>query len=162
MTTAHLLSGPLDDIRLDDGRRRLQADLVVDLGVRVGELHVWAYLVGHHDNATTADWRVSPGHAAAPGTTQIRVPAGFETDYSSVPGPAWFVGRFDQHDIAGVVHDALYRWGAPRAAADRVWRIIARSGKRHVNAVQGFLGWAGLRVGGWVAWRRYSGAVQNA
>lgn len=144
MTTPRCLT-EFDDIRIAGGRRKLQADLQVDLGVFVQELHAW-------------DARGEHVWLSAERTTVLCIPAGTTSDYSSIPSvlPQWVVGRWDQHDIAGFAHDWLYQLGAARAVADRVWRIIARSGDRHVNPVQGWLGWAGIRVGGWKAYRAHA------
>ena len=84
------------------------------------------------------------------------VPAGTETDFSTIP---WF-GRMLVHwskvDIAGVVHDWLYQTGdTSRRRADVVWRRVALAGDHHANAFQAWAGWAGLRIGGWYAWDRY-------
>lgn len=147
MTTARCLTD-LADVRRSDGRRELLSDLVVDLGVHLPELHEWAK-DRRLDEQIGTDYRVK---LSGNWTTIVRVPAGFDTDYSSVPGPAWWVGRWDQTDIAGVTHDALVRWLCPEAVAAFVWRLVARSGERHVNAAQGFLGWAGLRVWGKVVY----------
>lgn len=149
MPTARLLSA-LDDLRLDDGTRLLQAPLRADLGVFIQELHAW----------DPAGVYVSLSET---GTTILTIPAGSTSNYSSVPSivPEWLVGRWDQHDVAGFVHDLLYHLGAPRGPSDQVWRILARSGTRHVNAVQGWFGYAGLRVGGWVRYRELRRAARE-
>ena len=121
------VSPPLQTERLPDGRRKLLRDIQVE----VDGLEIW-------------------------------IPAGFDTDYSSIP---WF-GRglipFHRADVAGVAHDWLYRKGGkysddapplPRFECDRIWRIVARSGLHSCNAVQAWIGWAALVVGGWYAWR---------
>ena len=87
---------------------------------------------------------------------QYTVPGGTETDFSTIP---WF-GRMLVHwskvDIAGVVHDWLYQTGSSsRSHADTVWRVVALAGDHHANAFQAWVGWAGLRIGGWYAWDRY-------
>ena len=136
--SARLLSGPLQTERLPDGRRVLLRDLVTDLGER---LEVAEAFDGFD--------------VYAPDATKATAPKGFDTDYSSIPRLARaFMGRWDKHDLAGVFHDLAYRRGVPRGTADRIWRLVARSGDRRINAVQGFMGWAGLRVGGWFAYNR--------
>ena len=137
MTTARIISGPLQDERRDDGRRVLLRSLAISLGVYMPELD-------RVPGVELVMWR----------DTIVTVPAGFDTDYSSIPRLALVImGDWTRHDLAGVAHDWLYRTQAQRAAADRVWWIVARSGERHVDPVQGFLGWLGLRAGGWVAYR---------
>jgi hypothetical protein len=86
----------------------------------------------------------------------ITVPRGFVTDYSSIPWIFRFIVRWSKVDIAGVVHDWLYYTGSrSQAEADRLWRLIARAGQHRANALQAWLGWLGLRIGGWCAWRRH-------
>ena len=142
MPTARVTSGPIQTQRLPDGRRELLAPVVVDLGVLVTRLHKLGlgravFLTEHH-------------------TTALKVPKGFDTDFSSIPPAlAWALGDWRDYDVAGIVHDWLYRVQAPRRLADRVWRWVARSGEPRVNPVRGLLGWLGLRVGGWVAYRRH-------
>ena len=91
---------------------------------------------------------------------RIIVPAGFVTDFSSVPRAfAWFVD-FRKVDLAGVVHDYLYRYALlPRSHADRIWRILAGAGLDRALFHQRWIGWLALRVGGWAAWngQPYSG-----
>jgi len=101
---------------------------------------------------------LSPGVSISDRQTMIvTVPAGFDTDFSSVPGWALsLMGEYDRHDLAGVIHDWLYRVRAPREAADRVWWIVARSGLRRVGPVRGWMGWVGLRLGGRLAYRSHS------
>lgn len=83
----------------------------------------------------------------------IVVPKGFDTDYSSYPWITRSIVRFDRVDVAGVVHDYLYRTRRKtRKQADRIWRLIAMHGEVSANAFQGWVSWAGLRVGGWLAW----------
>jgi hypothetical protein len=153
VTTARLLT-ELDDRRLPDGRRELQQDLIVDLGVYLRELHEWAVDRQLEDRVYFSD-RFVDGQAYH--STVLRIPAGYITNYASIPSwaPAWLVGRWDQTDCASVVHDGLYEWGAPRGPSDTAWWIIARSGERHLNAFQGAADWAGLRLGGWRVHRRY-------
>jgi len=171
MTTARLISlPPLNEwLREAPGRRALRRDLVVDLGVTYPEL--WGF----------------PGVSQGPtGTTYVTVPAGFDHDGSSQPAAVGLLlGDEDKYEIAGIVHDYLYRVAAPRGAADAVfWRIArsappvaepppeglwerfrrglrrlnGRSHRQQVGRIGGALAWAGLRVGAWPTWRRYARA----
>ena len=90
------------------------------------------------------------------GILRIVVPKGFRTDFSSVPRLALgIMPRWDQTDLAGVVHDYLYKIQYPRQLADAIWRFIqSRNGR-----AQAWLGWLGLRVGGWWAYRKHGKAV---
>ena len=88
--------------------------------------------------------------------TCITVPDGFETDFSSIPALARSFIDWSRVDIAGVVHDFLY-WcphaDIGRMRADRIWREIAGAGNHAANWLQQWLGWTGLLVGGWYAFR---------
>jgi hypothetical protein len=137
MSTARRVSDLLRVDRLDDGRRRLVRDLVIDLGAAL-DLPDDAYSGFTRSRA---------------GTTVVTVPEKFVTDFSSIPGFARFLYRFDAVDLAGCCHDLAYRVGVPRDVADEIWRIVATSGRRRVGNVRGWLGWAGLRVGAGLSYR---------
>ena len=87
--------------------------------------------------------------------TDVAVPKGFETDFSSVP---WFVRwavDWMKIDIAGVVHDYMYwcpQTGFCRNAADRIWREVAGSGQKRANRIQRWGGWLALRAFGSLAY----------
>jgi hypothetical protein len=86
---------------------------------------------------------------------EVEVPAGFETDFASIPKFIWSVlpqhGRYDR---AAVVHDFLYRTGGvQRGQADDVFReamIVCKV----VDREQRIIYW-GVRLGGWLPWRNY-------
>lgn len=86
---------------------------------------------------------------------------GFVTDYSSIPWFGRFVVHWSKVDIAGVIHDWLYKYGKvdgreiSRSYADWIWRKTALSGSHHANGVQAWICWFSLRVGGCCAWRKY-------
>lgn len=86
---------------------------------------------------------------------EITVPKGFVTDYSSIPWFGRWLVRWSTVDVAGVVHDYLYREQRERKEADRIWRKIAGSGSVYASFLQRWICWLALRVGGWVAYRRY-------
>ena len=79
----------------------------------------------------------------------ITVPAGFTTDYSSIPWLARPLVRWSKVDIAGVVHDYLVRPGSQmrRRDADKIWYLLAQCGEHAANEMQAWLGWLGLRIG---------------
>lgn len=86
----------------------------------------------------------------------ITVPAGFVTDFASVPRlPLTYLLAGDKAHEAAVVHDYLYTTHAvngeavTRAQADAVFReaISALKGR-----APGFLMWLAVRVGGSGAW----------
>jgi len=138
MSTATRVSEPLRVDRLESGDRQLVRDLVIDLGVDVG--------VGDGDYA---GFTMSVDGS----TTIVTVPAGFETDFSSIPAFARPLYRFDSVDLAGCCHDLAYRVGVPRDVADKIWQIVARSGKRRVGRIRGWLGWLALRLFAGFAYR---------
>ena len=85
---------------------------------------------------------------------EIEIPRGFDTDFSSIPTLFHGFVRWSRVDVAGVVHDWLYRKGRlSRRDADKVWRLVALRGEHSANGRQAWVGWCGLRLGGWRAWR---------
>lgn len=122
--------GALRVERLPDGRRQLVRDLRVDVSRDVD------------------------------GNDIVEVPKDFVTDYSSLPwGTRWLV-HWSRVDVAGVVHDYLYRCGGTmpdtysKAQSDRIWRWIALSGDRRAWPYQAWIGWFALRLFGWWAFRK--------
>lgn len=91
----------------------------------------------------------------------LTVPAGFVTDYSSIPWFLAWVVNWSRVDLAGVAHDKLYATGmydhrrCSRAYADRVWREVAMSGDHRANTIQGWGGWLVLRIFGGFVWYPY-------
>jgi hypothetical protein len=86
----------------------------------------------------------------------IHLEAGLESDYSSTPWFARPFWRFDQTDRAGLAHDDAYARGEmTRREADLLWYHVSQQGERRLNRAQALLGYVGLRLGGWVAWRRH-------
>jgi len=90
----------------------------------------------------------------------ICVESRFVSDLASVP--RLFRGvfpRFGPWNAAAVVHDWLYREGKigdeaiTRVEADKIFLAMMRD-----NPEVGWRAWpmyAGVRLGGWIAWRRY-------
>lgn len=86
---------------------------------------------------------------------KITVPAGFKTDYASIPKLLWNilppVGRYDR---AAVIHDYLYQNnGVTRLQADNV--LLEAMRVLNVPAWQRGMIYSGVRIGGWVTWNRY-------
>ena len=92
------------------------------------------------------------------GQGSIVVPAGFLTDFASIPRPLWsLVGDpGGPWAPAAVVHDYLYRTGLmPRAEADAIfYEAMAAEG---IRTTKRWLMWLAVRVGGWAAYRKARG-----
>lgn len=112
-------------------------------------------------------------HLGSPtGLDFVRIPAGFLTDFASVPRFFWRIfPPTGQYGKAAVVHDWLYQnrvviveW----PDGHKTTRLVERSEAdgvlyeaMGVLGVDRFTRWgiyAGVRVGGWVAWRKYRSA----
>jgi hypothetical protein len=113
-------------------------------------------------SGTACDWLVETAFEYRVGALQspvaIVVPAGFRTDGASVPRLLWwlwppFGGRYDQ---AATLHDYLYRTKYQDLA-----RVVADAIFLEAMAVLGvpprtrWCIYLGVRVGGWVTYRRY-------
>lgn len=79
----------------------------------------------------------------------VCVPAGFDTDYASVPRlPLMFWLLGDRGHAAAVVHDYLYRTATvARAKADAVFHEALRADG--MGRVSAWFMWTGVRVGGY-------------
>jgi hypothetical protein len=94
------------------------------------------------------------------------IPAGFICDGASIPRLLWLWNPPDGLHRAGAVwHDWAYQnrgrlygphvWRITRKEADRYFReIMLASG---VSECSAWLMWAGVRLGGWLAWSRSAG-----
>lgn len=92
----------------------------------------------------------------------IEVPAGFETDFNSVPRAFW--GYFPPWQFldAGVVHDFLYRYpgNLSREECDDIHRrILHLKGCRWTKRQLAYLA---LRSGGWKPWNKYRKMEEDA
>lgn len=85
----------------------------------------------------------------------VRVPAGFVTDFASVPRGLWnILPKTGPWDKASVLHDWLYRQGLlDRALVDRLF--FEAMGVSHVPAWKRWVMYLGVRLGGRSAWDRY-------
>lgn len=88
--------------------------------------------------------------------TTIRIPAGFVTDFASIPRFARMViPKLGRYNKAAVVHDAIYqgvvpgfnRYGADQAFLAGMVALGVAPWKRRL------MYWA-VRLGGWAAWRK--------
>jgi hypothetical protein len=83
----------------------------------------------------------------------VRVPAGFVTDFASVPRlPLMYMLAGGKATAPSVVHDYLYSTReVSRRTADAVFHEATRVSGH--GAFTASLMWAGVRMGGWHAWR---------
>jgi hypothetical protein len=99
-----------------------------------------------HDRST---WRLLSAFSYLdPDCGPIDVPAGFETDFASVPRlPLTYALLGAYGHAAAVLHDHIYTTGAlPRLDADRVFRNALRSSG--IARWRAWIMWAGVRAGG--------------
>jgi hypothetical protein len=97
---------------------------------------------------------LKPFHARYLGHLYV-IPEGFLTDFASVPRGLWnLMPPFGRYTRAAVLHDWLYQTGVvTRAQADRMFLEAMR--QLDVPAWQRGLMYAGLRIGGHLAWDFY-------
>lgn len=83
---------------------------------------------------------------------KIEIPAGFITDFGSVPAVLhWIVSPQGKGKGAYVLHDWLYHTGErSRLVSDAI--LDEALGVCGVSWIQRKLVWRGLRLFGWVAW----------
>ena len=117
-------------------------------------------------------WKlVRPFGYCANDATEVRVPAGFVTDFASVPRPFWpLLPPTGAYGKAAVIHDWLYshrivddvitpallQHGSrlvDRAEADRIFREAMR--QLGVGRLTAWTMYSGVRSWGWVTWRKY-------
>lgn len=94
---------------------------------------------------------------------RIAVPAGFITDFASIPRVLWSLipprGRYNR---PAIIHDYLYHYApVDSTTGARVTKgradAILREGCKNVDdrLTQRWTIWLGLRLGGFVAWNNY-------
>lgn len=118
--------------------------------------HFPSRIIGYfEENGSGRYFTLTEAFTFVDGDETIVVPAGFRTDFNSVPRLAWAYFSPWDHLEAGVVHDWLYKTpgNRNRTSCDAVHRRIlhlkgVRWSKRQVV-------WASIRAGGWVPWNRY-------
>lgn len=101
------------------------------------------------------------GHATKAGHG-VTVPAGFVTDFASVPrifwrviGPPVGAGPGAAYGRAAVLHDYLYANPGKRTRkfCDELFFEVMVADE--VSPARRWLMWAGVRLGGWRPWNRY-------
>lgn len=94
------------------------------------------------------------------------VPAGFRTDFATVPGPVrWLVPRFGTFTLAAILHDWLVTEGLCTGVvtsrdADGIFRRVLR--ESGVPVLRRWLMWAGVRWGALTGERRRRGWLISA
>jgi len=92
----------------------------------------------------------------------ITVPAGFETDFASVPKIFWFLPAWAWIHKAAILHDWLYKckelFGEPvsRAMVDLIYLEAALVDWRNHRSrwIMAHSQYWAVRLFGWLAWRR--------
>jgi hypothetical protein len=88
---------------------------------------------------------------------RITVPAGFKTDFASVPRPFWSLfPPWGTYGKASVLHDWLY-WEQrrPRGACDAIF--LEAMGVLGVSAAVRYSLYSAVRTWGWLSWRKHRG-----
>lgn len=119
-----------------------------------------AELVGERSGRSV--WRLTHTLVYSGDSIQIAVPAGFETDFASVPRwpLVWWLAADTAH-APSVVHDYLYRMdGVSRKEADDIfYEAMAADqpelGIRAVPRWRRWLMWAAVRTMGSGVWAKY-------
>lgn len=93
---------------------------------------------------------------------KIRVPAGFKTDFASVPRIFWMIiPRDGRYTAAAVLHDYMYHTQTrSRDVADKIF--LEAMGVLGVPWLRKRLMYRAVRVGGWIGWNRRARAMENS
>ena len=91
----------------------------------------------------------------------ITVPAGFVTDFASIPRLLWWrYPKSGKWNRAAVVHDFLYAYnGCTRAEADAIFKEALEVCGVGWRTRQQF--WLAVRAGGWKPWNAYRSAEES-
>lgn len=105
-------------------------------------------------------WELTNDFIYYDGAQKIEIKAGFVHDLASVPVPLNLIFRkHGDHSKAAIVHDYLYSNQGlvsaykryTRAESDEIfYKAMLESG---VNKFKAWLMWAGVRSGGFIAWK---------
>ena len=101
-------------------------------------------------------------HVGALGSSdRIAVPIDFITDFASVPRPLWaLLPPWGRYGKAVVLHDWLYAdQSRKRKAADLI--LLEAMEVLGVGKLTRLAIYSGVRVGGWLAWRKHTQRKNN-
>jgi len=101
--------------------------------------------------------------------TTLTIPAGFKTDFASIPRVLWnILAPVGSYDRAAVVHDLLYQQAPKVPSADGDFNSPARCSRKQADdtlleamevcgtgRVVRWAIYAGVRAGGWKVWNAY-------
>lgn len=100
----------------------------------------------------------------------ITVPAGFETDFASIPRAlTWLIPARGPYNRPAIIHDFLYRFAphdpttnhyCTQARADQILREACENCDDRFS--QRWAIFVGLKLGGWLTWRKYRRAAEQA
>lgn len=110
-----------------------------------------------------SDWQLDRpfGYRTSDGET-VKVPAGFVTDFASVPRflPIAYSLCGDTAHKAAVIHDYLYRMtNKDRRRCDWIFRDAMQADG--VPGWRRWLMWSGVRIGGWLARKKVDGFIDG-
>ena len=103
------------------------------------------------------------------GGAKVSVPAGFVTDFASIPRPLWgLLPPTGGYGKAAVLHDWMYQSGqwtpsgppCERGDADGVLKEAMED--LGISRLVRWTIWSGVRSGGWVSWKRYRGTNEQS
>lgn len=101
------------------------------------------------------NWQLLRDYIVAWSEGEVVAPAGFITDFSSVPQfVRSLVPQRGNQDGPAVIHDLCYRLGLfGRATADKLYSKLL--GLEDVGRGRRWALYLGVRAGGWVSWNAY-------
>ena len=93
---------------------------------------------------------------------QFTVPAGFESNFSSIPQIFAFIVRWSRVDYAGVFHDFGYiAQEMDRETADWLWYEVATAGDHRANTFQALVCYTALRIFSQTFWNRRTAMINR-
>lgn len=111
------------------------------------------------------DWKLVKGFVYHMGSKfsrhYIKVPAGFKTDFASVPRFLWFLPDWATYSKAPVLHDWLYKKHLmSRKGADEIFLEAMKVDWRNHKSRRwvAYLEYWAVRIFGWWAWQNKGGA----